>query len=147
MAWKWNLLHRLMCLNSWSLAGGAVHGRCGIFRRDSLAGRNTSLGGTLGEFIASALCLLLKCDLSASFPGFLLRYPPHHYRVSLWTINQNRLPLVMVFHHSTDKSLTQIPRTYRKLDVETFICNPTDPTVRWRRGCGGRRCLGSTRTS
>lgn len=32
--------------------------------------------GTLREFIASALCLLLKCDLSASFPGFLLPYPP-----------------------------------------------------------------------
>ena len=43
----------------------------------------------------------------------------------------------MVFHHNTEKSLIQVFRTYVKLDVETFICNPTDPLVRWEARVGG----------
>lgn len=44
------------------------------------------------QFMLSGLCLLLRCNLSASSPGFLLLYLPCHYRLFLWSHRPKYIP-------------------------------------------------------
>jgi hypothetical protein len=68
----------LICLNTWSLAGGTVLEGCGVFKRWSLAEGSRSLKAKPEIFIGKLNFLFSFCSHEATF--YYTDAPPHtHY--------------------------------------------------------------------
>lgn len=97
--WVWTVPHRLLCLNIWSPAGGAVLGGWGGSRRRSLAGGSASAG--VVPLLPSASCSAMdvrwgrvRCTLLSSWSSRLPWLPLPWWILYFQTVSPNHfLPL------------------------------------------------------
>lgn len=115
--WKWNIPHRLLCLNTWAPPGGAPLEGCGTFRWWGLAEGSGSLWRVLWGLTVQLHCLSTACFLTVDkmCPDVSLCW----CRTSLpwWTVSFLKLQAQI------NPSCFQLPfvRYFKKSNFDTVI--------------------------